>query len=382
MNALAHGQQSKEEGSARREAAKGPWPAGQFKGKVKVLAVVMAAFAGRIVESQVVTTPRYDAGVSYAGLCTDSEGRVLPHLYSELSAEIVTEQDGLDSCVLTYGADKVIGFSFDDGFEPPEYSCFFAPGDVPEVQPGWGEGRPSEGAQAPVAGGNGDTASRCYDFLAEGCKARVITAVDRTYARRYPRPAMRAALQAYGAAAEFVQALPFDESVRLGLLDLDRTSVWQRVDIDSTAGHDQSLLLESIFVAGATLSAGSRAYGTKFPPIFEEVADALADGSSSTDPSNFIIIVSDGRLLKPDHWRNYVELKQNMLDRLGPRAPKILCYRIERATNTKFFDAVCDETFYEGMDGKSLADVAIDVSSRICEPVDDRRAVTSGAILP
>ncbi|GBG30393.1 Hypothetical Protein FCC1311_066122 [Hondaea fermentalgiana] len=311
--------------------------------------------------------PAYDSGEMYVGYCVDAAGRYPPDLY--FFQDGVGEQEGLDKCFEIFG-DKVIGYSHQEG----SASCIFDPSDFPAPPPGWEEYYGSEGFTAPLTHGNGNPAVRCYNFLAStgapdptpspsACTARILAAVDTTYAFKYPKPAMQTATLAYAIAFNVAQALELGENVRMGFLDIERTSLNWRVKLKDEAAASSERLAEEIYKAHLELNAGSRSHKTKFLPLFKDIIDDLA---GSGEVLSYMLLISDGVLLNPDHWRNYAKLKSKLVARLGEAAPTILCYRTHGEQNTRFFDAVCDETFYMGTDGKSVDEIAGDIASQIC----------------
>ncbi|GBG33528.1 Hypothetical Protein FCC1311_097512 [Hondaea fermentalgiana] len=313
--------------------------------------------------------PRYDAGEIYAGFCVDRDGLVLSGYFTGTDGK--TEQEGLDTCFATFGESVVVGYSFEEPLQ--EFTCYFDSASLPPLPSGWSSFG-SLDARAPVVGGDGSANSVCYNFLLgvtpsptpfpdSECSAHVVAAVDRTYATDFPKPAIESVKEAYDFVEAVAERLPLSSSLPFGLLDLDRTSTSWRLAIDAEDATDSTLVATTIAEARDGLGAGSRAYGTKFPPVFKGIASKLA---SLDDAPGFILLVSDGILLKPDNWPIYARLKNKLTSDYGTSAPTFLCFRTEGAINTKFFDSVCDETFYPGMDNKTLAEIATDITEQIC----------------
>ncbi|GBG28955.1 Hypothetical Protein FCC1311_051762 [Hondaea fermentalgiana] len=301
------------------------------------LALAMALPAVHVAHAQ----PAYDSGSYFYGRCTDVDKAYFNGFSTPIFGR--TKQEALDTCFENFGTsvqamswNRIEG-TFTCYFTDEQYNSFLEAG-IPFL---WFDNPGGEIVYgSSVNGGSEEGVITCYAFrLASTCSARVLAAVDTTFAAKYPKPAVEKAIESIRSAGFAAIKLPFNKDVKFGILELKRTSINWRVRLGSPAANVPGDLVEKFL--DIDVGAGNRAYGTKFPPLFRGVADKLA----SADKPSFMLLFSDGHLLKPSNVDNYIALKAEMLNRLGATAPRIICIRIVEEENTPFLDAVCDSSY-------------------------------------
>ncbi|GBG26910.1 Hypothetical Protein FCC1311_031332 [Hondaea fermentalgiana] len=322
-----------------------------------VLAALVQLAAPTSVAAAPVTSYQAVAGQNWTGFCSDKNFNTLP-FYSKEVVSYEGAQQGFDICYATFGS-KFIGFSW---YAKQTYAvaCYFDPQDIPALPDGWASGRYDGEAEAPIAGAWFEPGVTCYSIRAvSNCSARVVAAVDRTFAAANSSAAIALAQSAYGLAGSVVSALPIGKNVSMGLVDLDRKSIHWRVKLDTLISEEKAKLVDKVTQAQSSLDASSWSSNTRFQPLLKGVSNKLA--SDSNIPS-YLLLVSDGLLHDAESWVNLSNLKQGMIRRLGDTAPQILCLQMSGAETTPYFEAVCDKIFYEGV----TEDLVAAIASTIC----------------
>ncbi|GBG28957.1 Hypothetical Protein FCC1311_051782 [Hondaea fermentalgiana] len=294
----------------------------------------------KFVKAQVV--PAYDSGSYFHGRCRDQDALWFSGFWTLLDGR--TQQEALDACFETFG-NSVEAFSWEPSYN--SFTCYFPRKDYQRLSAlplpvGWASENRDE-TTGPVARGSEDLfGATCYAFrLPSQCSARVLAVVDSTFATRYPLASLRKAVTAVQSAAFTALKMPFSKDVNFGILELERTAIDWRVQLDSPTANVPGDLVSEFFTLALELNSGNRAYGTKFPPVFKGVANKLA----SSEVPSFMLLFTDGQILKPQNVNNYVRLKAEMIERLGSTAPRLICIRLFETENTPFLDAVCDSTY-------------------------------------
>ncbi|GBG28956.1 Hypothetical Protein FCC1311_051772 [Hondaea fermentalgiana] len=310
-----------------------------MKAAVVATTVALALANAQSVQAQV---PAYDSGSYFHGRCADVNAFWFSGYWTYMRGR--TKQEALDACFETFG-DGVEAFSWEPTYG--SFTCYFTTDEFARLYAlptptGWTSELVDQ-TTGPVVRGSEDLfGSTCYAFrLPSQCSARVLAVVDSTFATRYPTPAIEKAVDAFRGAAFAALKMPFSQDVNFGILGLERTALNWHVKLDSPTANVPGDLVAEIFSLFGDLNAGNRAYGTKFPPVFKGVADKLA----SSEVPSFMLLFTDGQILKPQNVNNYVRLKAEMIERLGSTAPRVICIRLFETENTPFLDAVCDSTY-------------------------------------
>ncbi|GBG28826.1 Aspartyl aminopeptidase [Hondaea fermentalgiana] len=316
--------------------------------------------------------PAFDSGPIYPeGICYGGNGGYISLYFIEYTGLDETQvQEAIDLCFSTFG-NAIIAVSIVPSADSA-VACHYDNNNVPDPATGW-ENYPSA-EPLPISGGNSELSHfTCYDLFGETCSAQVVAAVDRTYNRKFLQRAKDLVTDAYAFVGTVASSLTLSNDLRFGILDVNRYSVDWRVDIESDAAADATQFAAALVDLGITDTAAS--ISTEFWDLFQGFAEM-----NEADVPSHLLFVTDGRLINWKNTRFYRRLVRRVKRRLGDNAPTIICYRISGQRNTRFLDSVCDSTYYPGMDGLTLAEIATNVVDEICAaPAPSGLSLPSGS---